>query len=135
LGKTLAKGVVSFPDEEETSAKSSSRRSQKAPPVRFDPPRPRYVYHRRYVTDADMEPTAVGGKKSQQGSSGVGLLERRVVAECNVAYTVPTIFDKITVGKRPSETLGFVREILLQAVDNLINLEEKENAAGEPTHN
>jgi hypothetical protein len=32
--------------------------------------------------------------------------------------------------KRPSEALGFVREITLQAVDSVINLEEKENAAG-----
>jgi hypothetical protein len=82
-----------------------------------------------------MEPTAVGGKKSQRGSSGESILERRVVTECNVAYTVPTVFDKIQSGKRPSETLGFVREILLQAVDNLVRLEEKENAAGETAHN
>jgi hypothetical protein len=129
LGKTLAKGVVVFPEQEEISAKSSGRRNHKAPPVRFDPPRPRYVYHRRYVTDTDTEPTAVGGKKSQRGSSSESVLERRVVRECNVAYTVPTVFDKMK-GKRPSETLGFVREILLQAVDALINLEETENAAG-----
>jgi hypothetical protein len=133
LGKTLAKGVVSYLEQEEMSAKSSNRRNQKAPPVRFDPPRPRYVYHRRYVTETDMEPT-VGGKNSKRGSSGESLLERRVVTECNVAYTVPTIFDKIK-DKRPSETLGFVREILLQAVDNLVRLEEKENAVGEATHN
>jgi hypothetical protein len=85
------------------------------------------------VTDTDMEPTS-GGKKSQRGSPRESLLERRVVAECNVAYTVPTIFDKIK-GKRPSETLGFVREIMLQKVDNLIYLEEKENAAGVTAHN
>jgi hypothetical protein len=129
LGNTFAKGV-SFPEQEEKSAKSNSRR--KAPPIRFDPPKPRYVYHRRYVTD--IAPTG-GDKKSQRGSSIESLLEKRVVPECKVAYTIPTLLDKIVDGKRPSETLGFVREILLQAVDNLINLEEKENGAGETTRN
>jgi hypothetical protein len=82
-----------------------------------------------------MEPT-VGGKKSQRGSSvESSLLELRVVPECKVAYTVPASLEKIEGGKRPSETLGFVREILLQAVERLINLEEKENAAGKATHN
>lgn len=72
--------------------------------------------------------SAVGGKKSQRGSSGESLLERRVVPECKVEYTVPSILNNNEDGKRPSETLGFVREILLQAVDNLIFLEEKEHA-------
>jgi hypothetical protein len=105
------------------------------------PPRPRYVYHRRYVTES-MEPKAtatVGSdKKSQRGNSvDSSLLERRVVPESNVAYTIPLFWNKMKDAKPPSEALGFVREILLQAVDFLVYLEEKDNAAagGKNSHN
>jgi hypothetical protein len=127
LERTYVEGVTFSNPQEEQSVKYYGGR--KAPP-RYNPPKPkpRYAYHRRYVTD--IESTNVGSKKSQPKIPTDSLLEKRVALESNVAYSVPAL-GKSKDGSRPSETLGFVREILLQQVDNLIDLEDRDNAVGE----
>lgn len=123
LENAFASGVT-FPE------KSSSQRK-----TGLCQTRPKYAFHRRYVMD---DITGTDERKSSRNSNAPSTpMEKRTVQACNVSYSVPALRGSADDGSssqrsfRPFLLLPNVRELVLEAVEGLIFLEEQDNANGE----
>jgi hypothetical protein len=96
----------------------------------------KHVFHRRYVTDietAEVVEVNTPQKRGHSDDHAASNLEQRTVREAQVSYSVPKLMTNSDgdgdVGFKPSVTLRMVRELLIQSVEGLIHLENKDNAS------